>query len=132
MGYSIDELDIYKLSSDFSNKIWLEISNWNYLAIDTVGKQLIRSADSISANIAEGHGRYFFKENLKFCYYSRGSLIETKSWVEKAEKRKLISEELYNNYIEELKIIHIKLNSYIKFLRKQNQKISKNKKPINK
>ena len=48
--------------------IYSIVSKWNYLDLDTVGKQLIRSSDSIAANISEGFGRYSFKENKLFCY----------------------------------------------------------------
>jgi four helix bundle protein len=79
---------------------------------------LVRSTDSISANIAEGFGRFHFKENKNFCYFSRGSLIETKSWLKKAQARQLITEEEYFDYIKKLESIHIKLNTYIKYIGK--------------
>jgi four helix bundle protein len=81
-----------------------------------VGKQLVRSADSIGANIAEGFGRYHYKENKNFCYFSRGSLIETKSWLNKAKTRKLISEAQHTEYLQKLETIHLKLNIYIKYI----------------
>jgi four helix bundle protein len=95
------------------------VLKWDYFTKDTIGKQLARSADSISANIAEGFGRFHFKENKNFCYFSRGSIIETKSWLKKATTRKLISEEDAQNLLGKLEIIHIKLNAYIKFIGKQ-------------
>ena len=57
-----------------------------------MGKQLVRSADSVAANLSEGFGRFFYKENRRFCYFSRGSLYETFTWIEKAHNRGLISE----------------------------------------
>lgn len=74
----LEELNIYKLADEISDSIWELADAWTYFQKDTIGKQLVRSADSISTNIAEGYGRYFFKENRNFCYYSRGSLLETK------------------------------------------------------
>jgi len=78
MPVRLEDLDVYNLADSFSNEIWDIVINWDYFAKDTVGKQLARSADSISANIAEGFGRFHFKENKNFCYFSRGSIIETK------------------------------------------------------
>jgi len=78
---------------------------------------LVRSADSIGANIAEGFGRYHYKENKNFCYFSRGSLIETKGWITKAKTRNLMSENEYSEYLKKLATIHLKLNSYIKHIR---------------
>ena len=88
------------------------------LCKDTIGKQMVRSADSISANIAEGYGRYHYKENRNFCYLSRGSIIETKGWLKKSKSRELLSESEFIILFETLQTIHIKLNAYLKFIGK--------------
>ena len=79
-----------------------------------MGKQFVRAADSIALNIAEGYGRFFFKENKNFNYYSRGSAFECTACLHKAFKRKLISEkenkELRNDFALYFKLI----NAYIK------------------
>jgi four helix bundle protein len=103
---------------EFGERIWNIVLEWNYLAVDTVGKQLIRSADSISANISEGFGRYHIKEIRHFCYVSRGSLFESKTWITKAYNRKLITLALYNELSKDLKDLGIKLNNYINTLGK--------------
>jgi four helix bundle protein len=53
----------------------------------------VEAADSIAMNISEGYGRFHFKENKNFCYYSRGSAKETLTATTKAKQRNLISEE---------------------------------------
>jgi four helix bundle protein len=116
MSNHLEDLGIYNLSESFSDEIWFVVLEWDYFAKDTLGKQLVRAADSIGANIAEGYGRYHFKENKNFCYCSRGSLIETKSWITKAKTRRLISESQYTQYMSELSTIHLKLNAYIKHI----------------
>jgi four helix bundle protein len=116
--YTLEDLDVYQLAESFSDEIWFIVSEWDYFAKDTVGKQIVRSADSIGANIAEGYGRYHYKENKNFCYFSRGSIIETKGWLKKSKTRKLISEEKFNVLFEELQTIHLKLNAYLKFIGK--------------
>ena len=65
----LEELQVYQLSMEFAEKIWTVIDSWNYFERSTLGKQLIRAADSIAANLSEGFGRY----------YSRGSLFEVKT-----------------------------------------------------
>ncbi|RYU89931.1 four helix bundle protein [Mucilaginibacter terrigena] len=119
MGNRIEDLEIYTLADSFSNKIWFLVLKWDYFAKDTVGKQIARSADSISANIAEGFGRFHYKENKNFCYFSRGSSIETKGWLNKCLVRNLISEEKHLELIKELETIHHKLNIYIKYIGKK-------------
>jgi four helix bundle protein len=104
---------------EITDKIWNIVIKWDYFVKDTIGKQLVRAADSISSNLSEGFGRYFYKENKQFCYYSIGSLFETKTWITKASNRNLISQESYQSFISELETIGIKLNSYINSIGKQ-------------
>ena len=86
---------------------------WEYYYRSTLGKQLMKSCDSIAANISEGYGKYFYKENRNFCFYARGSLTETKTWLAKAKNRNLISVADFNMLISELELLHFKLNNYI-------------------
>jgi four helix bundle protein len=79
MVIRLEDLEVYNLAESFGDEIWFLVIEWDYFLKDTVGKQLARSADSIGANIAEGFGRYHFKENKNFYYFSRGSIIETKA-----------------------------------------------------
>jgi len=116
--FNLDDLEVYQLAESFSDEIWFLVSEWDYFAKDTVGKQIVRSADSIGANIAEGYGRYHYKENRNFCYFSRGSIIETKGWLRKSKIRKLITVEQFDILFEKLQTIHLKLNAYLKFIGK--------------
>ena len=72
--------------------IWEIVIKWDRLAQDTVGRQLINSADSIGANIAEGSGRGSFADNRRFARIARGSLLEVKHWLRRAYNRKLLTE----------------------------------------
>lgn len=118
--YNLEDLEVYQLAETFSNEIWFIVNEWDYFAKDTIGKQIVRSADSIGANIAEGYGRYHYKENKNFCYFSRGSIIETKGWLNKSKTRNLLSEEQFVSLFEKLQSIHLKLNAYLKFIGKAN------------
>jgi four helix bundle protein len=97
--------------------VWAAVIKWEYFSKKTIGAQFTEAADSVSANIAEGYGRFFYKDRKQFCYYSRGSLMETKAWSKKAHDRQLMTDEAYNILIEKLKILHFKLNIYIKKLK---------------
>lgn len=111
--YNIIELDVYNMALEFSNLIWEICVKWESFAKNTIGYQLVRSADSISANIAEGFGRFHYKENLKFCFYARGSLEETQDWLRKVYKRKLISSDNKEKIKSFLSIFPQKFNAYI-------------------
>jgi four helix bundle protein len=108
------DLQVYSLSMDMAERIWNIVIEWDYFTKDTIGKQLVRAADSIAANLSEGFGRYHYKENKNFSYYSRGSLYETKTWLTKAHNRKLISSENFQIFNHEIENIGIRLNNYIK------------------
>jgi four helix bundle protein len=121
MRQGLDDLEVYKNALQIGELVWNVVLKWEWFAKKTVGAQYVEAADSISANIAEGYGRFFFKENRQFCFYSRGSLLETKNWTEKAKNRNLITEEEYQNLIEKLRITHKMLNSYINYIEKTMQ-----------
>ena len=89
-NYRLEDLETYQLSMKLADEIRNDVMKWSFLELDTIGKQNIRSSDSITANIAEGYGRFHFKDNKKFCFYSRGSILETKTWLIKAKNRKLM------------------------------------------
>jgi len=109
----LEELKVYQLSMSIAEEIWNIVYKWDYFAKDTIGKQLVKAVDSIAANLSEGFGRFFYKEEKQFCYYSRGSLYETKTWLTKATNRKLIEAEEFERFQKEINNIGVKLNNYI-------------------
>ena len=81
---NFENLDVYKLSERLADQIWRVVIHWDNLAKDTLGKQLVRAADSVGANIAEGSGRGTEPELRRYIRISRGSLYETKHWLRRA------------------------------------------------
>ena len=121
----LEELKVYELAMNIGERVWLIVSKWDYFSKDTVGKQLVRSVDSIAANLSEGYGRFHYKENKQFCYYSRGSLYETKTWLKKAHDRRLIVDNDFQSLQNDLETIAYKLNNYIKSIgTKTNSKLN--------
>ena len=117
MKYTLENLEVYNEAEIFSDEIWAMVQQWNYFAKDTMGKQLVRAADSISANIAEGYGRYFYRESKQFYFYARGSIQETKSWLGKCKRRNIIDAQKSDTLLHQAEMILRKLNSFIKFVR---------------
>ena len=107
------ELDVYQLAEELSDKIWYDFDKWNKKVQYTVGYQIIRSSDSIAANIAEGYGRYTPADRKKFYLYSRGSFEETKSWLRKLIRRKVLSESKATKYKSIVDKLGPKLNAFI-------------------
>ncbi|WP_448268335.1 four helix bundle protein [Nostoc sp. DSM 114159] len=107
------ELQVYQLSEQLADDIWKIVEGWNFFAKDTIGKQIVRSADSIGANIAEGVGRGSFQENRRFIKIARGSLNETQHWLRRAYTRKLLTTEQINAIKTIINELAPKLNSYL-------------------
>lgn len=75
---------------------------------------MVRAADSISANIAEGYGRFHYREKLRFFYFARGSLYECKDWTRKARDRDLIEKHVAEELISEMSKLNKILHGYIR------------------
>jgi four helix bundle protein len=108
------ELDIYQLAEDLSDLIWYAFDEWVPKVQRTIGYQIIRSSESIAANIAEGYGRYTPADRKTFYRYARGSFEETKAWLRKLIRRKVISREELQNYTKIIDELGPKLNEFIR------------------
>jgi len=99
----LEDLDIYQQALEIGECVWSLVVKWEYFSKKTVGAQFVEAADSMASNISEGYGRYFYKDRKQFYYYSRGSLLETKTWATKSFNRALISKEEFDALIEKLR-----------------------------
>lgn len=110
---TLTTLDVYKLAEELSDIVWYAYDTWSYKAQHTIGLQVIRSADSIAANIAEGYGRFTPPDRRKFYRYARGSFEETKSWLRKAIRRKVLSKDDEKKLTIIINELGPKLNAFI-------------------
>jgi len=111
---NFETLRVYQLSEELADTIWEIVLEWKVFARDTIGKQLVKAADSIGANIAEGTGRGTYVDNRRFVKIARGSLNETKHWLRRAFKRRLLSESQINTLRRIMDELAPKLNAYLK------------------
>ena len=109
-----EHLRVYQLSEELSDSIWELVSRWNEFARNTIGRQIVRAADSVGANIAEGTGRGTFKDNRHFARVARGSLNDTRHFLRRAFKRKLLSNAQINSLRPLVSELGPRLNAYIK------------------
>ena len=86
-----ENLKVYQLAEKLADEIWEIVIKWDHLAKNTVGQQIVKSADGIGSCIAEGSGRGTAQDNRRFIGIARGSLYETKHWLRRAFKRKLLT-----------------------------------------
>jgi four helix bundle protein len=111
----LNDLKAYKISFDLSNHVWKVVIQWKYFSKDTVGKQFVRAVDSISANIAEGFGRYNKKDKIKFYKIARGSVYESLDWLQKSKARKIIEIIDYDVIFPILKKLPQEINHLINY-----------------
>jgi four helix bundle protein len=116
-----EDLQVYLLAMDIGERVWEIVIRWDFFAKDTVGRQLVKATDSMAANLSEGFGRFHYKENKQFCYYSRGSQHEAVTWLKKAQRRELIDAKDFRSIITDMDTFAFKLNNYINSIgRKRN------------
>src|SRR2546426_3180231 len=115
---NFENLRIYHLSEKLADRVWKSVSLWDGFAKDTVGKQLVRAADSIGANIAEGSGRGSSQDYRRFLRISRGSLYETLHWLRRAYSRKLITARQTSELRSIISELSPTLNAYLRSVSK--------------
>src|SRR5713226_7105747 len=118
---NFETLRVYQLSEELADTIWRIVLEWKVFARETVGKQLVKAVDSVGANIAEGTGRGTFADNRRFVKIARGSLNETKHWLRRAFKRRLLSTKQINTVKPIIDELAPKLNAYLNSIGRQSR-----------
>lgn len=119
MATSLEELRVLKDAETVADGIWKLVVRWEPFARDVVGGQLARAADSIGANVAEAYGRFHYGEKLQFLYYARGSLFETKYWLNRALARGLMAADQVQHYALQLTEVARQLNAFAGSIKNQ-------------
>ena len=110
---NFEKLQVYQLSEKIADSIWNVVIAWDSFARDTVGKQIVRAADSIGANIA-GSGRGSLQDNRRFVRIARGSLYETIHWLRRSYIRKLLSQAEVKDLRALIEELSPKLNAFLR------------------
>jgi four helix bundle protein len=105
---------VYQLSEKLADDVWNIVVNWDSFARDTVGKQIVRAAYSIGANIAEGSGRGSLQDNRRFVRIARGSLYETIHWLRRSYLTKLLSQTEVKKLRTSVEELTPKLNAFLR------------------
>lgn len=115
---SFEDLNAYKIAREIRKEIAELTKSFPKHEEYRLRDQMIRSSRSATANIAEGHGRHYYKENLKFCIMSRGSLNETIYHLTVALDEKYITEETFEQLRTKIRTNIKVLNGYMSYLKK--------------
>lgn len=95
----IEKTRVYEMAREVSNRIYQEVAGWPAFPKQALGLQLVRSADSIGANLVEGDGRSYDLDSARFFDYAGGSCREAKHWITIAGDRNFIGEELRDEWL---------------------------------
>ena len=117
MSATFEDLRVLKTAEEIADSVWKVVVQWDEFAKDVVGKQMARSSDSIGANIAESFGRFNFGEKLQFLYYARGSIFETKYWLNRSRIRGLMDPAAVQEYVNRLTELARQLNTFARGLK---------------
>ncbi|HEY5903887.1 MAG TPA: four helix bundle protein [Anaerolineales bacterium] len=119
---NLEKLEAWRKAQEFCLRIYREVlpllpseEKWN------LGQQLRRSALSIPANVAEGHGRFYYQDNVRFCYNARGSLEETLSHLVVSGKLNYIPVPLMESLVTDGEHLTQLINGYIGYLKRSKQ-----------
>jgi four helix bundle protein len=119
---SFQQLKVYQLAEKISTEIWFIVKKWEDFAKDTMGRQIVRSADSVGANIAEGHGRYSYQDNQRFVKIARGSLNETRHGLRLDGARNFLTHQEQSDRLHPLlNKVSPKLNAYLNSLKQKSK-----------
>jgi len=119
MATALEDLRVLQAAEAIADGIWRRVVRWDSFARDVVGGQLARAADSIGANIAEAFGRFHYGEKLQFLYYARGSVYETKYWLNRALARNLLPSDQVQEDVVQLTDLARQLNAFAGSLKAQ-------------
>jgi four helix bundle protein len=119
--YGLDDFELYRFARAFRREVYQVLRQLPVEEKYCLGVQMRRAALSITNNIAEGHGRWYFQENIRYCRTARGSTEEV------VDDLNCCLDEQYADaaHVEKLKAtaaeLIAKINSYIAYLRRSKQ-----------
>ena len=118
---TLDTLEVYLLAKTYRREVLKAVQSFPKEEKFLLIAQIKYSARSITANIAEGYGRYHYQEAIQFCRIARGSLLETYDHLSSALDEGYITESLYNELKEKQALLLQKINGYIAYLKRRKQ-----------
>jgi len=111
-----ERLRVYQLAEELADTIWDLVICWRVFARETLGRQMVRCVDGVGANLAEGSGRGSAADNRRFVRIARGSLYETKHWLRRAYRRRLLTPEETQTLRTTVDDLTRTLNGYLRSL----------------
>lgn len=118
MALKFEDLRVLRTAEALADDVWHDVSKWDAFARDVFGSQFARATDSVGANVAEAFGRYHYGEKLQFLFYARGSLFESKYWLNRANVRQLMPESRVQEYAAQMSETARQINAFANMIRR--------------
>jgi len=119
MKNSFEDLDVWKKCREVRIAIWNLCKHFPEEENFRLSDQMIRASRSPCANIAEGHGRYHFQENIQYCRQARGSLYELIDHLTVAKECEFVEKKKYKKFYKNIESAIKLTNGYIRYLKKR-------------
>lgn len=119
--YKLDDFELYKKAREFRKKIYTVVKQLPEEEKYALTSQMRRAAISVSNNVAEGHGRWHYQENIQFCRTSRGSVEEIINDLNICIDEHYCSDIDFNKLKEDAYELIKNINSYISYLKTKQQ-----------
>jgi len=110
------DLKAWQVSRELRNGVRLLVRSWPADERYRLTDQIIRSSRSVTANIAEGYGRFYERENIRFCRMARGSLYETQDHLITAQDEGFITDAVFELHFALVERAIMLVNGYLKYL----------------
>jgi four helix bundle protein len=121
MMQTLDTLEVYLLAKIYRKEVVITANSFPKEEKFLLTAQIKDSARSVTANIAEGYGRYHYQEAIQFCRIARGSLMETYDHLSSALDENYITEGRFTELKEKQEYLLQKINGYISYLKRRKQ-----------
>lgn len=114
-----EDLEVWKMAREFREAVYKLSDKFPKKEVYCLTNQICRAVISITANIAEGYGRYHWQENIQFCRISRGSINEVLDHLYSALDCKYITKDEFDKYYQKGRRLEQIINGYIRYLEKR-------------
>ena len=115
---ALERLLLWRKAKDFAVEVYLLLPQLPAEEKWGLSSQIRRAVQSVPANIAEGVGRYYYQESIRFCYIARGSLDETISHLILAHELGYLPEEKFRKMMQDSDALIQLINGYIAYLKR--------------
>jgi four helix bundle protein len=120
---TFEDLEVYKAAREFRKAIYAVSRRLPEFEKYELGRQVRRAAVSLTNNMAEGHGRFHYPDQIRFFLHSRGSLEELVGDLNACLDENYLSAHEVANLKEQAREVLILINAYLRYLRSRSSTV---------